>query len=199
MGQQRVFITLAKILMNALLVLLLLLLMVWWPWLLVVMVTFALAALLWPHLKQHSFKEMPDNHWFESYLKGPFVRLFRKIQQFEWAYLSRVTLMACLPIALALFGLYQYGTSHHQQQQISADANELLVFVNEYKNTQGALPSGLKELIKHSPLREDALLDPWGIQYQIKVHADKISFDVISAGADHHFGTKDDLKVVVKP
>jgi hypothetical protein len=99
--------------------------------------------------------------------------------------LFSAAILALLGIAAAIV------LSDPQRLEISGDMISTAVAIEKYRDENRYLPASLGLL----GLSESTLTDPWGERYRYDLKDPQGNFDLVSAGADRTFDTKDDVKL----
>lgn len=89
-------------------------------------------------------------------------------------------------------GWFLYRTIFLYPKQTLKEMQEIDAFAQEWERNTNKKVISLEDLISGRPLKKDWLKDAWGTPYKVSTIQ---GFQLISAGKDYTFGTKDDIKI----
>ena len=76
---------------------------------------------------------------------------------------------------------------------INTQVNQIVQALNSYYMDKNEYPEMLDLLVPNYSKSEENIKDMWGTKFQLKID-ESMRLDLISAGPDRTFGTKDDIK-----
>lgn len=98
---------------------------------------------------------------------------------------------AAILAALGLVAVAAIAFSEPQKLEVTTDMVSIAMAIDKYRQENRYLPAGLELL----PLDENRLTDPWGERYRYEQKDERSEFDLVTAGEDKTFGTKDDVRL----
>jgi len=146
-----------------------------------ILVNFGLIREDYKHHKKISKKEKADGK------KRPFHRYFLQP--------SSIMVISVLVIGtLSAFLFFTYQRTSIFPKKTEKEISEITQRMEKWKEKFGKYPTDLNELIGNNPMRQEWKTDSWNRPYQYSVSKNGIGFQIVSAGADGKFETKDDIK-----
>ncbi|MCB0453703.1 MAG: type II secretion system protein GspG, partial [Aequorivita sp.] len=95
---------------------------------------------------------------------------------------------------LSAFLFFTYQRTSIFPKKTEKEISEITQRMEKWKEKFGKYPTDLNELIGNNPMRQEWKTDSWNRPYQYSVSKNGIGFQIVSAGADGKFETKDDIK-----
>lgn len=102
-----------------------------------------------------------------------------------------VIFFGAMLLGLIAIAALAFALSETEKIEITSDMVKIAAAVQQYREQNQYLPAGLELLA----LPESTLQDPWGEKYRYVQHDPKENFDILCAGEDKTFDTKDDVRL----
>ncbi|MDN3604978.1 type II secretion system protein GspG [Belliella kenyensis] len=83
-----------------------------------------------------------------------------------------------------------------EQKRTEKEMSEMKKSIIKFKKDNKGFPDSIEELIRKNPLKKNWKEDYWETPYKLSKKGDQ-SMELISAGSDRQFGTKDDLRIII--
>lgn len=121
-------------------------------------------------------------------------RVKRPVEKYGFQPSTLILLSVLIISVLSTVLFYNYNKTDVYPDKTRSEIIEISKALNKWKKHYGNYPTELNDITKGKPLRKQWINDSWKNPYEYNLKENGNSFEIISAGSDGEFYTKDDIK-----